>query len=95
MNEYDVIEQLDNELRRLGASDAAVKLDEEFEPDAGTLVYLRVGAVYWHFLPGALLPLLQSLPNKAGNEAIKRVIERNATAVWHGPSPKGSRDTSQ
>jgi hypothetical protein len=88
------MEQLENELKRLGASDASVTLDEEFEPSAGSLVYLRVGTAYWHFLPGSLLPLLQRLPNNAGNEAIKQMIERNATMVWHGPSPKGSRDTS-
>ncbi|MEZ6097783.1 MAG: hypothetical protein R3E01_02310 [Pirellulaceae bacterium] len=91
MNEDDVIGQLETELKRLDASDAFVELDEEFEPDAGKLVHLRIGGGYWHFLPGTLLPLLQNLPDKAGSEALN---ERNASMVWHGPSPKGSRDTS-
>lgn len=94
MKEDDVIEQLGNELKRLDANDASVGLDDDFEPDAGKLVHLRIGGAYWHFLPGTLLPLLKRLPDKAGGEAIKQMIERNASMVWHGPSPKGSRDTS-
>ena len=94
MNVEATIKQLENEQRRVGASDASVKLDEKFEPDTGKLVHLRVGAADWHFLPGTLLPLLQELPDRAGSEAVKQMNERNATMVWHGPSPKGSRDTS-
>jgi hypothetical protein len=93
MDEH-IIEEVEAELQRLGASKAVVKIDEEFEPAAGRLVYFQMGIAYWHFLPGALLLLLRELPDNAGYDAIRQSIERNATVVWHGPSPKGSRDTS-
>jgi len=93
MNEH-IIEEIQCELQRLGAAEALVKMDEHFEPAAGKLVHFQMGMAYWHFLPGALLPLLRELPDGAGCDAIRQTIERNATSVWHGPSPKGSRDTS-
>ncbi|REJ70063.1 MAG: hypothetical protein DWQ31_02275 [Planctomycetota bacterium] len=94
MNSNDLIEQLNAQLTRLKADDALVVLDDEFEPKAGTLVKLEIDMAYWHFLPGALLELLERLPDASGSEAIKVAIEKNAPQVWHGPSPKGSRDTS-
>jgi len=94
MSPEDVMELLRAELKRIGAEDAIIRIDEEFEPEAGPLIYLEIEPAYWHFLPGSLLPLLQELADGAGSEAIKEAIERNASMVWHGPAPEDSRDTS-
>lgn len=94
MTSNDLLKKLENELARLGAEQAHVEMDDDFEPAAGTLVKLELGGADWHFLPGELLKLLEQLPDSVGAETIKQAIEKEATKVWHGPSPKDSRDTS-
>ncbi|MEX0819581.1 MAG: hypothetical protein WD070_08300 [Pirellulaceae bacterium] len=88
-----MLEKLEMELQRLSATEVQVELDDEFEPKAGTLVKVSFDGSFWHLLPGELDEILAELPDGAGREAIKQAIERNAQAVWHGPAPKGSRDT--
>jgi hypothetical protein len=90
----EIVERLNSELRRLGAEDAQVALDYDFEPDTGPLARMQVGDAYWHFMTLDLMRLLEPLPNNAGSDAILQTIEQNATTVWHGPAPQGSRDTS-
>ena len=89
-----IVDQLENELRRLSAGDACVWLDYEFEPETGPLIRLQIGDPYWHFLTLDLIQLLESLPDGVGSDVIKQAIEQGATTVWHGPAPQGSRDTS-
>jgi len=82
-----------NELLRLDARDVHIEFDDEFEPEAGTLVKVEYDGAFWHLLPGKFTELLNDLPDGAGGEAIKVAIETKAQTVWHGPSPH-SRDTS-
>jgi len=89
----DVLKQLDAELKRLGARDVSLSLDEAFEPDAGVLAKVEIQDAYWHLPPNDLLELLRDLQDGAGSDAIKQTIEQNATTVWHGPAPEDSRDT--
>lgn len=89
-----MLEKIGAELQRLSATEVLVELDDEFEPDTGTLVKVSFDGTFWHLLPGALEELLTELPERAGAEAIKQAIEGKAQAVWHGPSPEGSRDTT-
>ncbi len=88
-----MLEQVEKELERLGATDVRVELDDEFEPRVGTLVKVEYAGAIWRLFPGKLAELLDELPNGAGGEALKRAIESKAQTVWHGPSPE-SRDTS-
>lgn len=88
-----MLEKLKMELQRLSAPEVQVELDVEFEPKAGTLVKVTFDGSFWHLLPGELDEILAGLPDGAGGDAIKQAIEGNAQSVWHGPSPKGSRDT--
>jgi len=88
-----MVDDIKAELQRLGASDAEVALTDEFEPKAGELVRFSLEDTYWHLTPEHFLSLLKDLPDGAGTERIRRTIEENAQFVWHGPSPKGSRDT--
>ena len=88
------ISQIRDELKRLAIKNGRATLDPEFEPEAGELVKLEIGAAYWHLLPKELLNLMQDLPGGAGDEQLKRAIEQSAAHVWHGPAPEGSRDRS-
>ena len=90
-----MLDEIKAELVRVSATDIKVALDEEFEPAAGTLLRVDRAAAYWHLLPEHFLLLLKELPNAAGSEEVHRAIEKRATAVWHGPSPPASRDSSR
>jgi hypothetical protein len=94
MTSTAMMREIKSELERLGAENATVRLDEDFEPDVGELVRFELQDAYWHLLPNHFLTLLQELPNGAGSDAIRIAIEQKAMFVWHGPSPKNSRDTS-
>src|SRR5687767_9570147 len=83
----EMVQRFNSELRRLGAEDAEVELDYDFEPKTGPLARLQVGDAYWHFLSADLLQLLEPLPDNAGSDAILQTIEQNATTVWHGRAP--------
>lgn len=89
-----MLQRIESQLRRLSATDIRASLDDEFAPETGTLVKLKLGDAYWHLLPDHLLDVLKELPACAGSEAVREAIEKKATYVWHGPAPKGSRDTS-
>ncbi len=90
----DAIQKTRKELSRLDASDVQIEFDDQFEPETGTLLKVQIGDAYWHLLPGNFFEILQPMPDGVGTEAIKEAIEEEANPVWHGPSPKGSRDTS-
>lgn len=87
-----MLEQIRAELVRLAADDVGVKQDEQFEPQAGTLIRLSIGGAYWHLPPMALVEILNSIPDGAGSLAIKERMGRDENLIWHGPSPAGSRD---
>lgn len=89
-----MLTEIQAELQRISADDVVVSLDADFEPKAGTLVKVVIGDAYWHLLPDQFLELLQGLAPDAGNEGVRIAIEQKASFVWHGPSPKNSRDTS-
>ena len=89
-----MLDKIEAELRRLSADRISLRLDDEFEPNVGTLLRIQLGEAYWHMPPEHFLELLKDLPGGLGNEATRRAIERKATFVWHGPSPEGSRDTT-
>lgn len=84
--------KVEAELKRLEATDVSVEFDEEFEPEAGTLVKVSYDGAVWRLLPGKLEELMAELPDGAGGDAIRQAIEAKAQSVWHGPSPV-SRDT--
>lgn len=89
-----MLQEIKAELQRMNASKVSVKLDSEYEPDAGELVHVEIEDASWHMLPGVFLALLKDLPDAADAESVRTAIERRAMFVWHGPSPKDSRDTS-
>ena len=89
-----MLEQIQGELRRLGAKSLRASLDREFAPEAGELVKVVLGSAYWHLPPAEFLHLLSELPSGAGDEAVRAAIEKKGTHVWHGPAPRDSRDTS-
>jgi hypothetical protein len=89
-----MLDRIKAELVRVAATDLEVALDDDFEPAAGTLLRVAREAAYWHLPPEQFLLLLRDLPSGAGSDKVHRAIESRATAVWHGPSPAGSRDTS-
>jgi hypothetical protein len=89
-----MLKRINDELKRLDALDAEATLDENFEPNAGTLLKIQIEDSYWHLLPNTFLELLVKLPDGVGSEVIRQTIEAEASFVWHGPSPKDSRDTS-
>jgi hypothetical protein len=88
------LESIRNELRRIGATQVRVALDSEFEPKAGELVRVRLASAEWRLLPQELEQLLKELPAGAGDEGVRKAIETEGSAVWHGPAPIDSRDTS-
>jgi len=87
-------ESIRSELARLGAAEVRTEIDEEFEPGAGELIKVQTADAYWHLLPAEFLELLRGLPDGAGSAAVHRAIETDGHAVWHGPSPRRSIDTS-
>jgi hypothetical protein len=89
-----MLDEIRIELQRLDANNVMVSIDVDFEPDVGELVKVQIQDAYWHLLPDRLLALLKELADDSGGEAIRTVIEQKGTLVWHGPSPKGSRDAS-
>lgn len=86
------LNEIKSEMSRVGAADAEVTLDADFAPEAGELVKVELAGAYWHLGPEQLLSLLKVLSDGAGSEAVQETIERNATPLWHGPAPEGSRD---
>lgn len=92
----DILSQIRSELGRVGARNVSAELDDDFEPEAGTLVKITLDdeAAYWHLLPGEFLDLLKDLPAKAGSEAVKTAIETKGTNIWRGPAPKSDRDVN-
>lgn len=89
-----MLDNIKEHLARIAAHDVVVTRNDEFEPDAGPLVKVELEGAYWHLAPTAFEQLLEAIPDGAGSEAVREAIEKKAPFVWHGPSPKGSRDTS-
>jgi hypothetical protein len=87
-----MLEEIRRELARVSAREIHVSLDDNFEPEVGTLVRIERELSWWHLLPEQFLEMLRELPDGAGAEHVHRAIEGRATAVWHGPAPKDSRD---
>jgi hypothetical protein len=94
MAQEAVLQGIHRELRRINAARVNATLDPEFEPEAGVLVCVQLDAAEWRLPPAELEQLLKDVPAGAGDEAVKRAIEQQGNAVWHGPAPKDSRDTS-
>lgn len=88
-----MLDQIRMHLKRLDSPQIEVAEDPDFEPKAGRLVRVSLDEAYWHLPPQQFLELLKTLPDAAGADAVHQVIEREATAVWHGPAPEESRDT--
>lgn len=93
-SQEESVTKIQAELARIGAGDAQVSLDKDFEPKSGPLAKLQIGDAYWHMIPADLLQLVEKMSDDAGSDAVRQAIEHNATTVWHGPAPDGSRDTS-
>ena len=89
------LQEIHFELGRLGAVRTKASSDTDFAPEVGKLVKVELENAYWHLFPEKFLTILRELPDGAGDDAVRVAIERNAMFVWHGPSPKGSRDTLQ
>jgi hypothetical protein len=89
-----VLQAIHRELRRIHAPGVKAALDPSFEPETGELVRVQLDAAEWRLPPAELEQLLKDVPSGAGDEAVKRAIEQHGNAVWHGPAPKDSRDTS-
>ncbi len=88
-----MLDQIRMHLGRLDAARIEVMEDPDFEPKAGLLLRVSLDEAYWHLPPQQFLELLKRLPDAVGADAVHQVIEREATAVWHGPAPEESRDT--
>lgn len=89
-----MLQEIQMQLTRLSADAIQIALDDDFEPETGTLLRVELDDAYWHLLPEDFLELLKELPDGAGADRVHRAIETGAMHVWHGPSPKDSRDTS-
>jgi hypothetical protein len=89
-----LLNPIQRQLSRISASGIRTTLDDQFDPASGTLVKVELDSSYWHLLPDRFLELLKDVPDSAGDDAVRRAIERQGMFVWHGPSPPGSRDTS-
>jgi hypothetical protein len=85
--------RIHQQLARLRATEIDVQRDSNFEPRAGTLLRIVFQGSEWRLLPGEFADLLGTLPDGAGSEAVKRVIEQRGHHVWRGPEPPRSRDT--
>jgi hypothetical protein len=88
------IDDIRRDLKRLAASEVRVSLDPDFEPKVGPLLKVDYDGSYWHMIPQDFRNLLAELPDGCGAAEIKYAIEAKVTHLWHGPSSKGSRDTS-
>ena len=93
-NNRRLLGDLSDELQRIDAQDVKFSLDEEFDPQAGTLLKVAIGTAYWHLMPEEFHSIIRDIPDGSGSEALKRAIETEAMHVWHGPSPTQTRDTS-
>lgn len=91
----DLQKQLRTELDRIGAQQTELRFDEEFAPEVGELVHVKVDEAEWRFLPGRFRDLLGDIPTGAGDEGVRRHIESHADFVWHGEEPKGSYDSPE
>ncbi len=89
-----MIDQIRAELVRLEAHEVEVSDDGDFEPAAGHLVQVDLAGAYWHLLPEHFLGLLAALPDGAGATSVHQAIESEGQAVWHGPAPPESRDST-
>ena len=89
-----MLSEIRSELQRISADQVRVSLNDEFEPEAGTLVKIELGDAYWHMVPQQFLDIVQAIPDDSSSEDVRIAIEKHGPFVWHGPSPKGSRDTS-
>lgn len=94
MVQTSALSTIRRELERLAASQVEVDIDSNFEPAAGDLAHVKIDAAEWRLPPGELEQLLKEAPDQAGPEGVKQAIEKHGNAVWHGPAPKDSRDTS-
>jgi hypothetical protein len=80
------------ELRRIGARDILVSMDDQFEPEVGTLLKVENGEAFWHLFAETFQQLLSDLPDNAGSGCVHEAIEREAQPVWHGPAPRDARE---
>jgi hypothetical protein len=87
-----VLQQIRAELARVDAREMRTTLDAHFEPETGELVKVEHDQAYWHLLPQDFAALLKTLPDGAGTDRVRAAIESDTIRVWHGPSPKDSRD---
>jgi hypothetical protein len=87
-----MLDGIRQELRRVEARDMLVSLDDEFDPSVGTLVKVVHDGKYWHLFPDGFAQLLSELPDGSGSHAVSERIELKALPVWHGPSPKNTRE---
>jgi hypothetical protein len=87
-----MIDEIQVELRRVAAREFLVSFDAQFEPQVGTLLKVERGASYWHLMPEHFLELLKMLPADAGSDEVHRALETQVVSLWHGPSPRDSRD---
>jgi hypothetical protein len=69
-----MIEEIHYELKRLQAADVKIEMDEQFEPQAGTLAKITYAGALWHVVPAELLDLL-----KGGDVSAVEVLVR----PWH------------
>jgi hypothetical protein len=88
----NILEQIRAELIRVDAKEIKTTLDSQFEPETGELVRIEHDKAYWHLLPQDFAAVLQALPDGAGTNRVRAAIESDTIRVWHGPSPKDSRD---
>lgn len=88
----NVLDEIRAHLARVDAIEVCVSLDPEFEPETGELVKVEHDRAYWHLLPEDFSALLEKLPDAAGTDRVRAAIESDTIRVWHGPSPKDSRD---
>lgn len=88
----DTLQQIREELARIGAESMVVTWDSEFSPDVGDLLKVEYDDSYWHLLPEDFRGLISALPDGCGPEAVKNEIESSSVHVWHGPSPRSSLD---
>lgn len=87
-----MLERIKSELQRIGATEITVGEDRDYDPAVEDLVHVRYDQAEWHLIAPQFAELLQALPAGAGAEAVRHAIEQHAQLVWHGASPRGSRD---
>lgn len=87
-----VLNNIRQELARVGATEIHVSLDSEFEPEMGELVRIEHDQAYWYLMPADFLAILEQLPENGGAARVREAIESDSIQVWHGPSPKESLD---